>query len=275
MIRVHRGPEPEGLRAAREANLPALRGKVHAGQALTEDDFGKSYKVHTAEPLHAAQGGKCCYCERPIERAFHDVEHFRPKRRAHRGSGFATDGYWWLAWTWDNLLFACSLCNRSFKKTQFPLEPGCAALVPEDQPPGAERCLLIDPGLEDPLDAIRFRPVKMRGKTRWMPQAKNPRGQATIEVLGLDREGLIDAMTTHANHDVRPKLDQLDQICARGDAREIHAAWQRMLRSLLRRGAPFAALSHDVVDHYLPEAKRAPLRLTLPRPPLDVARDGL
>ncbi len=43
---------------------------------------------------------KCAYCEQRIE-GYH-VEHYRPKSI-----------YYWLAYSWDNLLFCCSLCNST------------------------------------------------------------------------------------------------------------------------------------------------------------------
>ncbi|MBI4604805.1 MAG: hypothetical protein HY721_22815 [Planctomycetes bacterium] len=39
-----------------------------------------------------------------------DVEHFRPKKI-----------YWWLAYCYDNMLYACQLCNQSFKSDHFPV----------------------------------------------------------------------------------------------------------------------------------------------------------
>lgn len=52
--------------------------------------------------------GKCAYCET------HDpsphVEHYRPKR----------GGYYWLAYSWDNLILSCSQCNTK-KGNQFPI----------------------------------------------------------------------------------------------------------------------------------------------------------
>ena len=30
-------------------------------------------------------------------------------------------GYFWLAYVWENLFFACQLCNQTFKQNLFPL----------------------------------------------------------------------------------------------------------------------------------------------------------
>lgn len=55
--------------------------------------------------------GKCAFCETKSE-SMH-VEHFRPKR----------GGYYWLAYSWDNLLLSCPTCNTN-KGDEFPLTVG-------------------------------------------------------------------------------------------------------------------------------------------------------
>ena len=52
--------------------------------------------------------GKCAYCE-TYDPSPH-VEHYRPKR----------GGYYWLAYSWDNLILSCSQCNTK-KGNQFPI----------------------------------------------------------------------------------------------------------------------------------------------------------
>jgi uncharacterized protein (TIGR02646 family) len=62
--------------------------------------------------------GKCAYCESNTEVVAHgDVEHYRPKSI-----------YWWLAYTYDNYLYACQICNQSYKSNNFPIS---ANLYPE------------------------------------------------------------------------------------------------------------------------------------------------
>lgn len=53
---------------------------------------------------------KCAYCEAPLKVvAYGDVEHYRPKSI-----------YWWLAYSYENYLASCTLCNQQFKKDFFP-----------------------------------------------------------------------------------------------------------------------------------------------------------
>ena len=75
-----------------------------------------------------AQHKKCCYCETKfLASDYGAVEHFRPKGSVsqNRNSIVEKPGYFWLGYTWSNLLVSCSQCNTSYKGTRFPLQnPG-------------------------------------------------------------------------------------------------------------------------------------------------------
>ena len=45
---------------------------------------------------------KCAYCEKSLKDIDKHIEHYRPKKK-----------YYWLAYSWDNLLLSCSHCNRA------------------------------------------------------------------------------------------------------------------------------------------------------------------
>jgi|JI10StandDraft_1071094.scaffolds.fasta_scaffold00371_22 uncharacterized protein (TIGR02646 family) len=62
--------------------------------------------------LKKESNGKCAYCEANTEVVAHgDVEHYRPKSI-----------YWWLAYTYDNYLYACQICNQTYKSNNFPTD---------------------------------------------------------------------------------------------------------------------------------------------------------
>lgn len=73
------------------------------------DNRYKTDDIKTA--LNGIYHGKCAFCETKSE-SMH-VEHFRPKR----------GGYYWLAYSWDNLLLSCPTCNTN-KGDEFPLAEG-------------------------------------------------------------------------------------------------------------------------------------------------------
>lgn len=83
---------------------------------------------------------KCWYCEAEEIRSDMPVDHFRPKSRVEDDKQH--DGYWWLAFDWQNYRCACTFCNsrRVFNETEggkacrFPLEnPQERAFTPTDQ----------------------------------------------------------------------------------------------------------------------------------------------
>ncbi|MCQ2744463.1 MAG: HNH endonuclease [bacterium] len=79
------------------------------GQSQKYDERYKTDDIKTA--LNDIYHGKCAFCETKSE-SMH-VEHFRPKR----------GGYYWLAYSWDNLLLSCPTCNTN-KGDDFPLAEG-------------------------------------------------------------------------------------------------------------------------------------------------------
>lgn len=221
MIFVQRGVEPSELASIRTSKLAKLRALAATGRLTSNDISG--YEL-AGEPLWRAQHYKCCYCEQKLSKAYHDVEHFRPKARSDRSPGcHEIHGYWWLAYTWQNLLFACSTCNRSAKKDQFPLAEGCVSLKPEEIPPEKERPLLLDPsGSINPVEHIQFRPHPLhggQGTIQWRAISRNGSelGDWTIRVCDLNVSEKLDLRTDHVNTTVQPQVKALNQAL---DARD-------------------------------------------------------
>lgn len=126
--------------------------------------------------LMADQYNKCAYCECNITKRYNDVEHYRPKST-----------YFWLGHEWDNLLYSCDLCNRTYKNTQFPLDNE-AARVSSPGSVSGESPLIINPTKVDPSSHIKF--------NRYMMVPLTKEGQKTIEIFHLndrnERPELID-----------------------------------------------------------------------------------
>jgi len=83
---------------------------------------------------------KCWYCEAEEVRSDIPVDHFRPKNKVEDDGNH--DGYWWLAFDWENYRCACTFCNsrRVFDETEggkacrFPLEnPEERAFTPDEE----------------------------------------------------------------------------------------------------------------------------------------------
>jgi len=60
---------------------------------------------------------KCWYSEAPENSCAWDVDHFRPKNRARNYDGtiFLPEGYWWLAYEWENFRLSGGIVNRRVK----------------------------------------------------------------------------------------------------------------------------------------------------------------
>jgi hypothetical protein len=267
MIRLDRGPEPAALAGVRAKELARL-GAIAATREPTSDEIGDRYSVARVD-LFKAQAYKCAFCEFKEQQAYNDVEHYRPKAGADRSPGSnAAHGYWWLAWTWENLLFACASCNRSHKRMLFPLRPGSVPLVAPEPPPGGESPLLIDPFSEDPIDFIQFRHARLDKLDRWQPFPRNgaEKGRWTIRVAKLDRPELLDHYDEHVKVWVHPRIEEIEKALNSGRTDFIRETWAKESKRLLYPGQAFAALSHDALDHYVPVAIRTKYDLPLKRP---------
>ena len=195
MIRVTRPALPDALRvgAARtEAHCAAYDDNA-AAYSAGKIKFRFDDKVYGDEAvktlLREAQHRKCCYCEgRFDECAPFDVEHYRPKGavRQDQQSQRQFPGYYWLAYSWENLYLCCPICNRSGKKDLFPLADDAERARSHRDNIARESPLLLDPGgADDPREHIRFRQERAVGLTE--------AGRRTIDVLGLNRPELCEA----------------------------------------------------------------------------------
>lgn len=185
MIRIERPPAPSALLAAAPTATQRLATELAAGEPLK---FERAVYSHpdVKAALVEAQHGKCCFCESKVRHVSSgDVEHFRPKAglRQDADASLEKPGYYWLAYSWDNLLFACEECNRREKRNLFPLEDPATRARTADALAG-ERPVFVDPARDEPADHIEFREDIPVGRTK--------RGTVTIASLGLRRPSLAE-----------------------------------------------------------------------------------
>jgi len=141
----------------------------------------KRYKMEDIkDALFKIYNGKCAFCEQRVER-WH-VEHFRPK-----------SVYYWLAFSWDNLLYACPNCNGE-KNNHFdingqrvehpPLDlTGINSIsVTHDE---VEQRRFINPEFEDPEPLLLF-------QKDGLVFSLDDNCRYTIEKCGIDRKYLND-----------------------------------------------------------------------------------
>lgn len=114
---------------------------------------------------------KCAYCECRITKEYNDVEHYRPKSI-----------YYWLGHDWSNLLYSCDLCNRTYKKTYFPLADETKRVTTPGSLAGEEP-LIINPAFDEPTVHLRFNRHIMVGIT--------DQGKKTIEMFHLNKRPVL------------------------------------------------------------------------------------
>lgn len=125
------------INTARDAVRKAVKAK-------RKPDFPEHWKAYKGE-FAKAQHGKCGYCDHEVASTqAGDVEHFAPKSEVwalgddpatwgkETTDGLSnikgrlhdvlfTTGYWWLAYEWENYLFACTVCNSKYKLGHYPI----------------------------------------------------------------------------------------------------------------------------------------------------------
>lgn len=252
MIKLRRLPEPDCLKDIRAARLAGIR-------TLSRDpksDEIDGYRIVSGD-LWRGQHYKCCYCESKVGHSFNDVEHYRPKGRADRRPNvIATHGYWWLAFSWDNLLYACAACNRSGKNDQFPLT-STNVLVAEQQPPGDEEPLLIDPcGDKNPVEHIEHVFVSLNGNPaarHWhvRPRAGSMLGLWTIAVCKLDRHELLELRDDYVIHAVLPQTNALLRAIGENERAGTVREFERAL-VMLQPSNAHVGLAYDAFRHFVP-----------------------
>ncbi|MBS7253350.1 AAA family ATPase [Flavobacterium branchiicola] len=189
MIKLNRAVAPDLFLSSRFAEAKAeLQENFHKNnrqeRVRFDDKFNREIKKYLMYTFHE----KCVYCETKLGVSDSGIlDSFRPKSGA-RGldkAKYAPSHYWWLYHEWDNMMLSCSTCGVKYKRDFFPLED--ENLRARTGAKGAEllneRALLIDPCQEDPEEHLSF---SQDGAVN----ALTPKGQVTIEVLGLNRQPL-------------------------------------------------------------------------------------
>ena len=183
---------------------------IAAWRANQPFQIGEHYSHESAKnELWTIFGGKCSYCEERLQGAqFGDVEHYRPKSKVRDAenkvvvdaAGNPHRGYFWFAYDWFNLLLACAACNRvetsktgtkHGKGERFPLEGGDRSFTPDDGV--VEQPTLLNPWIDDPAEHLIF---DASGTISW----RTDRGRRNIELLGLNRDGLLESRTETCNY---------------------------------------------------------------------------
>ena len=238
----------------------------------------KSTVWKAAKPqLKLETGGKCAYCESPTDTVAHgDVEHFRPKSK-----------YWWLAYCYDNYVYACQICNQVHKGDEFPVHatagvwtgpalpvpptPAALATIAETLTPdaldltaghaladfliaaGKEKAGLVDPYVTDPDPLFKWVANDVLKIVELAPASNRvaaKRAFAGAEAsYGLNREEL--KRTRYNTYEV---LVLLRDALAAFEADGTHPALQQRIRDqikvMTKVDAPYAGMVRYFVKEF-------------------------
>jgi len=134
-----------------EIRKEAFEANIVASDYIDEKNL---YKVGSVQKkLKEIYHLKCAFCEKKLLDAPKHIEHYRPKKY-----------YYWLAYSWDNLLLACGECN-SAKGDRFATKNTPASYQNEpfedihhfgDHYDTIENPLIINPEKEDILTLMQY-----------------------------------------------------------------------------------------------------------------------
>ncbi|MDC5006486.1 TIGR02646 family protein [Acinetobacter baumannii] len=157
---------------------------ISAKKYIDEENYNSRYKVQDIRNnLEDIYNGKCAYCETKVEQ--YHIDHYRPKSI-----------YYWLAYSWDNLIIACQKCNEhknnlfdidsqraKFRKRINKLNDINKISIRYDR---YERPKLINLEIFDPYLYLTF-------SRNGMISSNNANVNYTIELCKINRKWLNDA----------------------------------------------------------------------------------
>jgi 5-methylcytosine-specific restriction endonuclease McrA/energy-coupling factor transporter ATP-binding protein EcfA2 len=148
-------------------------------------DLLESHEI--VQTLIALQRGKCAYCELHFDSS-PIVEHYRPLSNAAYAFGRGEDSpdhYSWFALEWSNLMLTCPECSAA-KMNVFPVYGDRCLPLSSWAAARHERPQLLNPYTSQIELHITF-------DRRGMAVALTARGEATVDILRLNRPGILEA----------------------------------------------------------------------------------
>lgn len=198
---------------------------------------------------------KCWYCEAEDIRADMPVDHFRPKNKVE--AELNHQGYWWLAFNWDNYRCACTFCNsrRIFDETvggkacKFPLaNPESRAFIPADvQALHAEIPDFLDPFNPDDEKLLWF---DLDGKPEPKPEATE--GECRKVQNSIDIFHLHEIRIVRARNKIRINIEREVAKIRQGlDVNQAKLNLRKMVRDtekLSRAAVVYLRLHRDLAE---------------------------
>lgn len=176
-----------------------ISARIYKGDYKGDDGRSQS---RVRDILNLYYKSKCAYCEQTCKA---EIEHYRPKKGVTEDSEH--EGYYWLCYTWSNLVPSCRYCNtEGGKGNRFPIineanrvkKPSfnsenldttkCAA---SQTPLIDEKPFLLHPEIDkNPEDHLEFKISDDRTGIEIVGIDSAKRGKTTIKICNLNRNDL-------------------------------------------------------------------------------------
>ncbi|MCB9882219.1 MAG: hypothetical protein H6834_10540 [Planctomycetes bacterium] len=245
-------PNPEWVTKA--ADLVAdLKNAADADARNEIIDKNSALWGELKEWLLELSHGKCWFSEVKEGFSHYDVEHYRPKKSAKDRDGTPHDGYWWLAFDWENYRICGNAGNRK-KGTFFPLREGCTR-IGIDGDLRQEIPMLLDPIDEDDPILLFF---DLEGHAVAAPHVKDEwemmRVEYSVERYNLDFPPLMDKRKTvwaecwYRIKEYRRELDLCQKDPTNAVARDRWKQAAKRLRTMIREDQELSAVARACVE---------------------------
>lgn len=219
-----------------------------------------------AVPLKALSNNKCWYSESKNPASDKNVDHFRPKNRVQEAPDH--EGYWWLAFNWQNYRFSSQWCNQyrndkvsktsGGKRDHFPLRPGSFRARLENDDHEQEEIELLDPIDPDDWKLLTFRPDGHPTPAKSVGTPDHDRAATTIDVYHLHCKELVDDRRPLAGRVQRlvQNMEHLRPKIADPKMRVLYKEEQKELLRAIQKGSEYsaAALAYARAEIYTTKA---------------------
>ncbi len=248
MIRIEKGDPPAALTQKERELVHELKrlyelNPSEYNSGIRKFEFTEAYKMDAVRAaLLKCQHNKCCFSEALFTRDYSNVEHFRPKGRVDpypKGKPYYP-GYYWLAYSWENLFLCKAAINSSDKRNFFPLAEG-SPRNRNHKDSHIEIHLLIDVNRENPRDFIRFRNDEIRGI--------NKRGKFNIKFFGLRHHELVEARRSRFKL-LKSIRDLIDMAIDSGADKDEFEEQITVLRASMGPEEPFSSMAIDFLQDW-------------------------
>lgn len=242
------------LRAA--PNEAARKAIIDANEGFWRDDRIRNW-------LLAQFNNKCWYSESFDSTASIHVDHYRPKGRIKSKLGGPTcEGYWWLAFNWENYRICGQLLNVK-KGDLFPIIEGARCNPIDPVSLQLEAPVLIDP-ITDQTRLISYE--RDEDSCIAVPAAgidapDQDRAVRTIEILGLNLRDRLNAKRRDTWDECLMQIVSYQSAQATTGAYVLKQVIQAKVKSQLKEKIKYEAEFSSVVEACI--EKNAPQALKL------------